>query len=197
MQKIVLSSDNPGKIKEIKAFLKDCPIEIFPQNTLNIPPADETAITFVENALLKARQGAQYSQLPCIADDSGLCVDALKGAPGIYSARYAGTHVDINAHIEKLLKALEAIPAGKRQAHFYCAIVMVEHAEDPAPFIYQAKWDGEILTEQQGTQGFGYDPLFFIPKYNCTAAELSLEEKNKVSGFLGNNNMMFIGGIRD
>lgn len=179
--KIVLASDNPGKIKEINALLSDLPIEIIPQNQLNIPPADETGLSFVENALLKARQGAQYSQLPCIADDSGLCVDALDGAPGIYSARYAGIEVGAMAHIQKLLEALENIPPEKRQAHYYCAIVMVQHAEDPVPFIYQSKWDGQILTELRGTNGFGYDPVFFIPELNATAAELSLEQKNKMS----------------
>jgi XTP/dITP diphosphohydrolase len=181
MTQILLASSNPGKIKEIKALLSDLPIEIIPQSEKNIPDADETGLTFVENALLKARQGAQYSGLPCIADDSGLCVEALQGAPGIYSARYAGIGVTAEQHIQKLLKALESIPHDKRQAHYYCTIVFMQHAEDPAPFIYQGKWDGMILTHPQGTQGFGYDPIFFIPNLNCSAAEISLEQKNTLS----------------
>lgn len=178
---ILLASDNPGKIKEIKALLDKLPIEIIPQNNLNIPAADETGLSFIENAILKARQGAQYSGLPCIGEDSGLCVDALQGAPGIYSARYAGINVGADAHIQKLLKALQSVDPQNRQAHYSCTIVLVQHANDPEPLIFQAKWDGIMLTEQHGTQGFGYDPIFFIPQLNCTAAQLSLEQKNKIS----------------
>lgn len=179
--KIVLASDNPGKIREINALFDSLPIEIIPQNQLNISAAEETGLTFIENALLKARKGAKYSQLPCFGEDSGLCVDKLEGAPGIYSARYAGIDVEAHAHTHKLLKALESLEPKDRQAHYSCTMVLVQHENDPEPFICQAQWHGEILTQPRGTQGFGYDAIFFIPTLNCTAAELSLEQKNTIS----------------
>lgn len=179
--KILLASDNPGKIKEINALFNTLPIKIISQNQLNIPAAEETGLTFIENALQKARQGAKYSQLPCFGEDSGLCVDILQGAPGIYSARYAGINVEAHTHIQKLLKALEGIEPANRKAHYSCTIVLVQHENDPEPFICQAQWHGEILTQPEGIQGFGYDPIFFIPTLNCTAAELNLEQKNILS----------------
>lgn len=181
MIEILLASDNAGKIKEINALLNDLPLTIIPQAQKNIPAAIESGLTFVENAILKARQGAQYSHLPCIGEDSGLCVDALKSAPGIYSARYAGVGAPSSAYIEKLLKALEDVPYEKRRAHYYCTVAFMQHSEDPVPFIYQARWDGVILEEPKGIKGFGYDPIFFIPELNCTAAELSLDQKNACS----------------
>ncbi len=181
IMKILLASNNQAKISEIKALLDSLPIEIIPQNTLNIIPAEETGLTFIENALLKARQGSKYSQLPCFGEDSGLCVDILQGAPGIYSARYAGIDVPAYAHTQKLLKALEFFESKDRQAHYSCTIVLVQHENDPEPFICQAQWHGEILTQPRGTQGFGYDPIFLIPTLHCSAAELSLEQKNTVS----------------
>jgi len=179
--KILLASSNPGKIKEINKLISNLDIELISQDSLSIPPADESGLSFIENALLKARHGAQESQLPCIAEDSGLCVDALQGAPGIYSARYAGLDLSAADHIHKLLKTLESIPDEKRQAYYICTIALVRHAMDPDPIICQAKWHGSIIRHPQGDKGFGYDPIFFISNFQCTAAELNAEQKNKVS----------------
>lgn len=181
MKDLVLASSNKGKIKELQQLLSPLGWFVLPQSHFNVHDAVETGNTFSENALIKARHAAQISGLPAIADDSGLCVDALNGAPGIYSARYAGeqaTDADNNA---KLLSDLKNIPHEKRTAHFHCALVFVRHADDDNPIICEHTWSGIILEAPQGGQGFGYDPLFFIPSHQCSSAQLSMDEKNKLS----------------
>jgi len=178
-QKIVLASGNAGKIKEIQAILQAHPI--VPQSLFNVAEADETGTTFVENAIIKARNAALHCKLPAIADDSGLVVDALNGAPGVYSARYAGVGASDSDNTQKLLQALEGVPEELRTARFICVMVFMEHADDPLPIIAQGVWEGRILTQATGSNGFGYDPVFFVPEYNCASAELSPEVKNSLS----------------
>ena len=178
--KIVVASSNRGKLKEIREILGE-EFELIAEGDLGIEDADETATTFVENALLKARNAARVSGLPAIGDDSGLCVDALNGAPGLYSARYAGEHGNAAANIAKLLDALRGVDAEKRTAHFHCSIVLIAHADDPAPIIAEGRWDGRILNEARGNRGFGYDPIFFDPALNAGAGELDPGVKNRVS----------------
>lgn len=175
-QKIVLASSNTGKLAELRSVLKNLPFEIVTQDELNISAAEETGLTFVENALLKARHAAQLSGLPAIADDSGLAVEALNGRPGIYSARYAET--DAQA-IEKLV--LEMQGQTNRKAAFCCVIVMLKSADDPLPLICQGLWQGEILLKPEGSAGFGYDPIFYVPSHACSAASLDFKEKNRIS----------------
>ncbi len=179
-ERIVLASNNAGKVREINQLLAEQQIEVVPQKEFDIPEAEETGLTFVENAILKARHAAKLSGLPAIADDSGLEVDALKGAPGIYSARYAGNGGD-QANNEKLLEALKDIPETKRTARFQCLMVYMRHAEDPTPIICQGTWEGRILTALQGENGFGYDPVFLVPEEGCSSAELPPEVKNRLS----------------
>ncbi len=176
---IVLASNNLGKIKEIQALLPD--YEIIPQSEFVQTEAKETGLTFVENALLKARHAAQHSHLPIIADDSGLAVDALNGEPGIYSARYGGIGANDKDNNDKLLLKLEGVPFEERNARFICMIVMLKHAHDPMPLIAQGIWEGRILFEPKGANGFGYDPIFGVPKYDCSSAELPSEVKNSLS----------------
>jgi XTP/dITP diphosphohydrolase len=176
---IVLASNNLGKIKEIQALLPD--YAIIPQAEFVQTEAEETGLTFVENALLKARHAAQHCHLPVIADDSGLSVDALSGKPGIYSARYAGKGASDKDNNDKLLLELAGVPFDDRTARFICAIVMLEHATDPMPLIAQGVWEGKILMHPQGANGFGYDPLFWVPNHNCSSAELPPEVKNSLS----------------
>jgi XTP/dITP diphosphohydrolase len=178
-QKIVLASRNAGKIKEIQALLTGHPI--VPQSLFDVEEADETGTTFVENAIIKARNAALHCKLPAIADDSGLVVDALNGAPAVYSARYAGVGASDNDNTQKLLHALEGVPEELRTARFICVIVFMEHADDPLPIIAQGSWEGRILTQAAGSNGFGYDPVFFVPEYGCASAELSPEVKNSLS----------------
>jgi XTP/dITP diphosphohydrolase len=181
MARIVLATGNPGKVRELGDLLADSGIEILPQSDFDVPEAEETGLTFVENALLKARNASRWTNLPAIADDSGLEVDALDGAPGIYSARYAGpgsTDADNN---EKLLEALIETPDEQRSARFRCVIVYLRHAADPAPLIAQGVWEGRVLHAPQGEGGFGYDPLFFVPGENCAAAELDKARKGQLS----------------
>lgn len=180
-QSIVLATSNSGKINEIKAALTPLPIEILTQTDLALPEAQETGLTFIENALIKARSASAQSHLPAIADDSGLMVDALNYAPGIYSARYAGEKSDAKANIDKLLDHLKDVPIEKRTAKFCCALVYLRTATDPCPIICQATWSGIILLTPQGHHGFGYDPIFYLPSHKCSAAELPLEEKNRLS----------------
>src|SRR5690606_9290520 len=156
-------------------------IQVVAQSDFAVPSVDETGLSFVENAILKARHASKYSQLPAIADDSGLVVDALNGAPGTYSARYAGPLASMKDNFAKLLKDMQSIDEQNRTGHFYCAIAFVRHADDPVPIICQAKWDGIVLNEPKGAKGFGYDPLFWIPNLGCTAAELEPEQKNQLS----------------
>lgn len=178
--KIVVASSNRGKLKEIREILGE-EFELIAQGDLGIEDADETATTFVENALLKAKNAARVSGLPAMGDDSGLCVDVLNGAPGLYSARYAGEHGNAAANIAKLLDALRGVDAEKRTAHFHCSIVLVAHAYDPAPIIAEGRWDGRILDAPRGNRGFGYDPIFFDPALNASASELDRAVKNRVS----------------
>ncbi|OCG40337.1 XTP/dITP diphosphatase [Gilliamella sp. Bif1-4] len=181
MQKIVLATNNQGKVNELQALLANAGFDIIAQSQFNVPDVDETGLTFIENALLKARHTAKLTGLPAIADDSGLSVDALGGQPGIYSARYAGEHGNDKSNNQKLLKALQNIPKEKRTAYFYCALVFMKHENDPTPIICLGKWDGLILNEEQGDGGFGYDPLFYVPELGCTAAQLTKEQKSRIS----------------
>jgi len=179
MHEIVLASGNPGKIKEIQAILADHPI--VPQSAFNVVDAEETGSTFVENAILKARNAALHCQLPAIADDSGLVVDALNGAPGVISARYAGVGASDQDNVDKLLRELKGIPAELRTARFICVMVFMEHAQDPCPVIAQGVWEGRILNHAVGENGFGYDPVFWVPERNCASAELPPDIKNSLS----------------
>ena len=181
MKKLVLASNNAKKMKELNALLAPLGFEVIPQGALGIPEAEEPHCTFVENALAKARHAARLSGLPALADDSGLCVAALGGAPGVYSARYAGEHGNASRNIDKLLEALDGVPDERRSAHFYSVIVLVRHADDPQPLIAEGEWHGEILPAQRGEGGFGYDPMFYLPAFDKTAAELDAETKNSIS----------------
>lgn len=181
MSTIVLASNNPGKVREFNALLADHHIEVVPQSQFGVAEADETGLSFVENAILKARNAAAHTGLPAIADDSGLEVDALNGAPGIYSARYAGIGAGDRANLEKLLADLKDVPEAQRTARFQCLMVYMRHANDPTPLICQGTWEGRILFEPRGSQGFGYDPVFFVPTHDCSSAELPPEVKNALS----------------
>jgi XTP/dITP diphosphohydrolase len=178
-QKIVLASGNPGKIREIQAMLADHPI--VPQSDLSIADAEETGTTFVENAIIKARHAARHSGLPAIADDSGLVVDALDGAPGVFSARYAGPGSSDLDNLHKLLRELDGVPEAQRSARFICVLVFMQHAADPTPVIAEGVWEGKILTRPAGSNGFGYDPVFWVPTHRCASAELPPEVKNALS----------------
>jgi XTP/dITP diphosphohydrolase len=179
--KLVAATNNQDKLKEIKSYLADLPIELIPQSAFNVPSVAETGLSFIENAILKARHAAKYSELPCLADDSGLAVDVLGGAPGIYSARYAGEDARAEDNIKKLLAAIKSLKGEDRRARFYCVLAFVKHYNDPTPIVCQAQWEGRLLEEPIGTGGFGYDPIFFIPNLNCTAAELEPAQKNNLS----------------
>lgn len=179
--KIVFASGNAGKLKELQTALEPFDITILPQASLGVTDIAETGLTFVENAILKARHASQQTGLPAIADDSGLEVDALQGAPGIYSARYAGDKANAKDNINKLLQALVSVPEQQRQANFYCVLVFLAHANDPTPLICEGIWRGVITKQPSGENGFGYDPVFFDPRENCCAAELPLAKKNTIS----------------
>lgn len=179
--KIVLASSNRGKLAEMRDVLADTGIEWVAQSDLGIGDAEETGTTFVENALLKARHAARLSGLPALGDDSGLCVDALDGAPGLYSARYAGRHGDAGANIEKLLHALRDVPDARRGAHFHCSLALLRSADDPAPLIAEGRWHGRILHAPVGSHGFGYQPVFYDPAVGQGAAELDMALKNGIS----------------
>lgn len=176
--KLVLASGNAGKLAEFRQLLAGAGIEVVAQSELGVDDAEETGLSFVENALLKARHASLLTGLPALADDSGLCVDALGGAPGLYSARYAGSHGDHAANIAKLLGELDGLPDARRGAHFHCTLVVVRHAGDPDPLIAQGRWRGTILAAPRGAGGFGYDPVFADPASGLAAAELSSAEKN-------------------
>jgi len=179
--KIVLATSNVGKVRELAAMLQGLDIEILPQSAFQVREAAETGLTFIENAILKARNAAEQTGLPAIADDSGLEVDALRGAPGIHSARYAGPQASDEANLEKLLKAMQDLPELARSARFRCVVVYMKHAADPAPLIAEGVWEGSILTAPRGSKGFGYDPVFLVPERGCSSAELPPEEKNRLS----------------
>lgn len=180
-RRIVLASSNAGKVREINQMLAGLNLEVLPQSQFGVPDVDETGLTFVENAILKARNAARHARHPAIADDSGLEVDALEGRPGIYSARYAGPGAGDEANLRKLLAELEPVPDEQRTARFQCLMVYLRHAEDPTPLIFQGTWEGRIARAPRGANGFGYDPVFFVPTHGCAAAELAPEEKNRLS----------------
>jgi XTP/dITP diphosphohydrolase len=180
-KKMVLASANSGKIKELQELLADLGLSIVPQGDLNIPDIEETGLTFVENAILKARNAAALSGLPAIADDSGLEVDYLLGAPGIYSARFSGDGATDATNREKLLNALTDAPSDQRGARYQAVIVYLRHADDPTPIICQGTWEGSITLEHRGTNGFGYDPIFYVPEMACHAAELDKTAKHSLS----------------
>ena len=185
-QKVVLASGNKGKLAELQNALDGFNVELIPQSEFNVTDADETGLSFIENAILKARHASMATGLPALADDSGLEVDALDGAPGIYSARYSimdgedGPATD-EKNNQKLLNALKGVQPENRTARFHCVLAFVRHAKDPNPLIAQRAWEGTIQSELDGQGGFGYDPLFFIKELNCTSAQLTKEEKNKIS----------------
>lgn len=179
--KVVLATGNTGKVRELAAMLHGLDIEILPQSAFQVREAEETGLSFIENAILKARNAAQQTGLPAIADDSGLEVDALQGAPGIHSARYAGPQAGDKANLEKLLKAMQDLPELARSARFRCVLVYLKHAADPAPFVAEGVWEGSILPAPRGSNGFGYDPVFLVPERGCSSAELPPEDKNRLS----------------
>ncbi|RUR07212.1 RdgB/HAM1 family non-canonical purine NTP pyrophosphatase [Legionella sp. km772] len=179
MKELILATSNKGKIKELRALL--APSLCTPQQELGISDAHETGLSFIENALIKARHASHFANKPALADDSGLVVPALNGAPGIYSARYAGEPTSDSKNINLLLSHMKSLPKEQRQAYFYCAIALVQHSQDPTPIIATGIMQGVIINERRGDQGFGYDPIFFIEQYQCTAAELSASIKNRIS----------------
>jgi len=181
MSTIVLATGNQGKVKELANLLAKHNIDIVPQSQFDVPEVPETGTTFVENAIIKARHAAKITGLPAIADDSGLEVDALHGAPGVISARYSGENATDASNNDKLLAELASVVPENRTARFHCVLVYMRHAEDPTPIICHGVWEGSILTSLAGEQGFGYDPLFWVEEHQCSSAELSRDEKNKLS----------------
>jgi XTP/dITP diphosphohydrolase len=179
MKKIVIASNNPGKLQEFSHLLKPLGIQVLPQSVFNVVEAEEPYQTFVENALVKARHASKCTGLPALADDSGICVDALNGEPGVCSARYAGEPKSDERNNQKLIGQLRT--RQDRSAHYYCIIVLVRYADDPQPIITDGSWYGRIILEPRGTGGFGYDPYFYLPDLDKTAAELSIEDKNLIS----------------
>ena len=181
MTDIVLASGNMGKVREFQSLVEQLPLNIIPQSQFDLEVAEESGLTFVENALIKARHAARHTGLAAIADDSGLVVPALDGAPGIYSSRYAGNTASDADNIDKLLATMQDLEGDKRQAFFVCVLVYLRHAKDPTPIICQGQWHGHILPQPQGNSGFGYDPVFYIDSLGKTAAELDKAEKNLLS----------------
>lgn len=179
--RVVLATNNPGKLRELRELLAPLSIEVLPQAEFTKESVEETGLSFVENAILKARHAAKHSGLPAIADDSGLEVDVLHGAPGIYSARYAGESATDEANLLKLVEAVRDVPLEQRTARYRCALAFMRWEHDPAPIVCQASWEGRIIDVPRGTGGFGYDPIFELPERGVTAAELSGDEKNRVS----------------
>jgi XTP/dITP diphosphohydrolase len=179
MQKLVLASNNAGKVKEFQALLAPLQFEVIPQGVLGIPSAEEPFHTFVENALAKARHASSASGLPALADDSGICAHGLDGRPGVYSARYAGEHANDAANNQKLI--IELSNQSDRSAHYVCALVFINSADDPNPLIVETSWHGVIVDQAKGSNGFGYDPHFFLPELGKTAAELDPAQKNLIS----------------
>lgn len=179
MRKIVIASNNPGKLREIGQILAPLGIEALPQGAFGVPDCPEPHVTFVENCIAKARHAAAHTGLPALADDSGICVDALNGAPGVYSARYAGEPKSDARNNAKLIEALQG--QANRRAHYYCVMVYLRYPDDPEPVIAEGRWFGEIIDTPRGSGGFGYDPYFLVPELGRTGAELSAEEKNAIS----------------
>jgi XTP/dITP diphosphohydrolase len=180
-RRIVLASNNAGKVREFNQLLEGTGLEVLPQSGFAVEEIEETGLTFVENAILKARNAAAHTGLPAIADDSGLEVDALRGAPGIYSARYAGVGAGDRANLEKLLADMRDVADADRNARFQCLMVYLRHAADPTPLIFQGTWEGRILHAPRGDNGFGYDPVFYVPERDCSSAQLPSEVKNRLS----------------
>ena len=180
-QRIVLATGNQGKVEELSSLLSELDVEIVPQSKFGVPEAEETGFTFVENAIIKARNASTHTGLPAIADDSGLEVDYLKGAPGIHSSRFAGSEANDQNNVDKLLTKLRDVPEAERTARFQCLLVFITHEKDPTPLICQGTWEGRILYQRQGDGGFGYDPVFYVPSHNCASAELEPKVKNQLS----------------
>lgn len=181
IKKIILATTNKKKIREFNNYIVGSPFALIAQSELGILSTDETGLTFIENAIIKARHASEKTGLPAMADDSGLLVDALNGAPGIYSARYAGENVSAQKNCKKVLDLLKNIPRSKRMAQFHCILTYIRHANDPIPIISHGAWIGQITTLAIGQGGFGYDSIFYLPELGCTAAELTIEEKMKFS----------------
>ena len=180
-EKIVLASGNKGKLREFAQLFSPLGIEVVPQSEFDVPEAEETGLTFVENAIIKARNACEHTGLPAIADDSGIEVDYLLGAPGIYSARYAGSDASDTDNLNALLAALDGVPDNERAARYQCLLVMMRHSKDPTPLICQADWQGRLLDSPMGDGGFGYDPIFWVEQHKCTAAQLTSEQKHAIS----------------
>ena len=181
MQKLVLASGNPGKLRELSSLLKSLDYEIYPQSDFDVPEVPETGTTFVENAIIKARNAASHTGMAALADDSGIEVDALNGAPGVYSARFSGADADDEANNALLIEKLQNTPIEQRTARYRAVIVFMRHAADASPIIAEGSWEGVIQLEPKGDGGFGYDPYFYLPDRGCTSAELEAEEKNRIS----------------
>ena len=181
MKRLVLASGNPGKLRELSALMAEFDYELLPQSEFGVEPAQETGTTFVENAIIKARHAAAHTGLAALADDSGIEVDALDGAPGVYSARFAGEGADDDANNALLVEKLRAVPENQRTARYRAVIVLMRHAADPSPLICEGSWEGLIRLQPAGSGGFGYDPYFFLPERGCTSAELSAADKNRLS----------------
>lgn len=181
MKQIVLATNNSGKAHELQTMLAGYNIEIIPQSKFNIPSVAETGLTYIENALLKARNAVEKTNLPAIGDDSGLIVDALNGEPGLHTAYYAGENATAEQHIKKLLHEMRNVPDEKRTARFYCVLVYLRSTDDPMPIIAEGVCEGRILSAPRGTAGFGYDPVFYLPSHDCSCAELAEKEKNQLS----------------
>ena len=181
MKKLVLASGNPGKLRELQRILADLGYDLHPQSEFGVGEVAETGTTFVENAIIKARYATAHTGLPALADDSGIVVDALGGAPGVYSARFAGSGADDAANNALLVEKLRDVPAAQRSARYRAVIVLMRHAEDPSPLICEGSWEGMIRLEPAGDGGFGYDPHFYLPELGCTSAELDANEKNRLS----------------
>ena len=181
MKKLVLASANPGKLRELIALLADTDYRVYPQSDFDVSEVAETGTTFVENAIIKARHAAQVTGHATLADDSGIVVDALNGEPGVYSARFAGTDANDDANNALLVEKLRPVPEAQRSARYKAVIVYMRNAADPSPIICEGSWEGMIVLEAKGSGGFGYDPYFYLPEYGCTSAELSAEEKNRIS----------------
>lgn len=181
LKTIVLASNNAGKIKEFNTLLGDMGIDVKPQSEFNVEEAEETGLSFIENAILKARNACAHTGLPALADDSGIEVDYLDGAPGIYSARFAGEHGNNDANNQLLLEKLDGVPEEERTARFHCVLAYMRHKDDPTPQVFHGVWEGRILTAIEGQEGFGYDPIFYVPECGCSAASLPKEVKNQIS----------------
>jgi len=179
--KIVFASGNSGKVREVAQLLDGLDIDVLPQSEFDVPEIEETGLTFLENSILKARNAAQHTGLPSIADDSGIAVDVLQGHPGIYSARFAGIGASDEDNLLKLIDMIKPFPEEQRTARFICSMVYLRHKDDPVPVIAQGVWEGQLVTEPKGENGFGYDPVFYVESQQCTSAELPPEIKNKLS----------------